>query len=135
MLRLVKENSIEQAARSDSANDGGDAFRVPLGDERFVSPRAIMRREIVHVPDIFAEAWPSERMKQRAEQNGWRAILCAPMLREGNAIGTIAVTRSAIGPFTDKEIALLKTFADQAVISIDNLRLFKELKASNAEFT
>jgi GAF domain-containing protein len=135
MLRLVKENSIEQTARSDSANDGGDVFRVPLGDERYVSPRAIMRREIVHVPDIFAEAWPSERMKERAEQKGWRAILCAPMLREGNAIGTIAVTRPAIGPFTDKEIVLLKTFADQAVIAIENVRLFKELQARNAEIS
>jgi signal transduction histidine kinase len=57
------------------------------------------------------------------------------MLRENNAIGAIAVTRPAIGPFTDKEIVLLKTFADQAVIAIENVRLFKELQARNAEIT
>ncbi|HSF48817.1 MAG TPA: GAF domain-containing protein, partial [Burkholderiales bacterium] len=128
MLRLVKGNSIEQAARSDLPDDNSDVFQVPLDDERFVSPRAIIRREVVHVPDIFAEDWPSERMKQRAKRIGWRAILCAPMLRENIAIGTIAVTRTAVGPFTEKEIALLRTFADQAVIAIENVRLFNETK-------
>ena len=57
------------------------------------------------------------------------------MMRENHAIGAIVVTRAAPGPFTEKQIALLKTFADQAVIAIENVRLFKELQARNADIT
>ena len=74
------------------------------------------------------QAFP-QRVGYRSEPAG------VPMLREGVSMGVIAVGRAEPGPFSDSEIELLKTFADQAVIAIENVRLFKELEASNRDVT
>ena len=66
---------------------------------------------------------------------GFRSIVAVPMLRGKDAVGVIAVTRAEIGGFTPVETALLKTFADQAVIAIENVRLFKELEARTQDLT
>jgi signal transduction histidine kinase len=126
-IRLVRGDRIQEVATSQPYGEDRDVFSVPINDDQFLSPRAIVHRRIVHVPDIRTEDWTNERMKRRAEQRGWRAILCAPMLKENISIGTIVVTRAAPGPFTEKQIALLRTFADQAVIAIENVRLFREI--------
>src|SRR4029450_8657525 len=70
---------------------------------------------------------------RRHIQYGSRTVLSTPLLREGVPIGVIHIRRTEVRPFTDKQVALLKTFADQAVIDIDNVRLFKELQGRNAE--
>ena len=88
---------------------------------------AILERRVVHLPDTEAEGVPeAARLGNRARGN--RASLYAPMLSRDRAIGVVWVAREQPGPFSEKEIALLKIFADQAVIAIENARLFNETK-------
>ena len=96
--------------------------------------RAIVRQAVVHVPDVSRD---EERLEAQdlAEAIGFRSALAVPMLRDGAPIGAITVWRSDVGPFSDQHIALLQTFADQAVIAIQNERLFKELEARNRDLT
>jgi signal transduction histidine kinase len=97
------------------------------------SARAILERAVVHVPDV--EADPDYQHQGLARAVGYRSGLFVPMLREDGPIGVIVVTRAEPGPFSDSEIDLLKTFADQAVIAIENVRLFKELEARTQDLT
>jgi signal transduction histidine kinase len=128
-LRLVRGDYSELVASTDAAS----THRVSLTDKGSVTTRALTRGEVVQVADVFTEEWVGEDSRQRAKGRGFRAFLSAPLLREGKAIGVISVVRAAAGPFSEKEVALLKTFADQAVIAIENVRLFNELQARNKD--
>src|SRR5262249_13141159 len=96
-------------------------------------------RTAIHVRDFESDPDVSVASREMARAARHRSLLAVPMLRQGTPIGAIAVGRrgphGASRPFSEREIALLQTFADQAVIAIENVRLFKELEARNRDLT
>ena len=95
--------------------------------------RAILSREIAHIPDI--EADPAYVLGPTAQVAAFRSTIGVPMLRDGVPMGALTISRARPGPFPDRQIALLETFADQAVIAIENVRLFTEVQARNRDLT
>jgi signal transduction histidine kinase len=91
--------------------------------------RAALESRTVHIPDVLAD--PEYTWTEAQKIAGFRTALAIPLLREGNPIGVLALARSAIRPFTEKQIELAETFADQAVIAIENVRLFDEIQDKN----
>jgi signal transduction histidine kinase len=98
--------------------------------------RIARERQPVHIPDVMAEAAYAEGdpLRMAAVQlGGTRTLMSVPMIKEGRLVGAMAVYRREVRPFTEKQIELVKTFADQAVIAIENVRLFQELQARTRE--
>jgi GAF domain-containing protein len=94
--------------------------------------RALLEGRIIHVPDVLVD--PNYTWTEVAKTfGGYRTILGVPLLREGTPIGVMALTRSEVRPFSDKQIELVETFADQAAIAIENVRLFDEIQDKNRQ--
>jgi GAF domain-containing protein len=149
-LQTVLDTLVESAARLCEAESA--AIHRPVGDaypfiashgysEKYeeymrthpikpsrgsVLGRAVLLGETVHVADV--EADPDYALTEARKIGGFRTVLGVPLMREGIPIGIIMLTRSEVRPFTDKQIALATTFADQAVIAIENVRLFDEIQ-------
>ncbi len=130
----VDGDTMRKVARYGSVPDG-----IPLGTARQISRgsntgRAIVDRHPVHIHDMLAEReedFPD--VWQAVEQERLRTVLAVPLMREDTPVGAILLRRTEVHPFTEQQIALLKTFADQAVIAIENVRLFKEIQERNRD--
>src|SRR6516165_7849176 len=153
-LKTVLQTLVESAARLCEADQatitrqiGGKFFRaetygfssefmdyvsdVPVQPERgTVHGRALLEGQIIHIPDVLAD--PDYTWAEAQRLGGFRTILGVPMLREGVPIGVLALTRSEVRPFTDKQVELVTTFVDQAAIAIENVRLFEEEATARA---
>src|SRR3954465_2801828 len=105
---------------------------VPVVPERgSATARALLEGVVVHIPDVQAD--PDYTFNEAQRLGDFRTIMGVPMLREGKAVGVIVMTRSEVRPFTDKQIELATTFADQAAIAIENVRLFDSVEARTRE--
>ena len=105
---------------------------VPVVPDRgSATARALLEGVVVHIPDVQAD--PDYTFNEAQRLGDFRTIIGVPMLREGKAIGVIVMTRSEVRPFTDKQIELAATFADQAAIAIENVRLFDNVETRTRE--
>ena len=111
-----------------------DLADLPIG-RGFVNGRAFVDRAPVHVHDLQVAAHEFPDGRKAALRLGHRTVLAVPLLREDEAIGTLQIRRTEVKPFTDKQIELVRTFADQAVIAIENVRLFDEVQARTRDLS
>jgi signal transduction histidine kinase len=109
------------------------AHRPITPDRETMAGRTALEGRTVHVPDILED--PEYTWSEAQAKGGFRTILGVPLLRGGAVIGVIVQARNIVRPFTDKEIELVTTFADQAVIAIENVRLFDEVQTRTRELT
>jgi signal transduction histidine kinase len=155
-LQRVLDALVESAARLCDAYDAaiyqvfGDALflvahhgqiplRGPVGQytvplvRGLITGRAIIDRRTIHVVDSLAQGDEYPELPNRALQHGFRTALGVPLVHAGEAIGVILIRRAEVRPFSDRQIELVNTFADQAVIAIENTRLFEEVQARTRE--
>ncbi len=129
-IKLVGEDGRLYLAAYGGATEGKDALAAffPMPLESSSSGLAIREQRVLRFADVLSDDGVPEITRRVCERTGPRSFAAAPMLWEGQGIGAILVTRDTVSPFSDKEIALLKTFADQAVIAIQNSRQFHEIQ-------
>jgi signal transduction histidine kinase len=138
VLTLIEGDQIELAAHTSTDDTGDAAVRAAFPQSRhseWPPAQAIRDRAPINIADARTDTRVPETQHAHARVRGFRSVVAVPLLRHGEAVGAIGVTRRDPGGFTDDEIALLKTFTDQAVIAIENVRLFTELEDRNRDLT
>jgi two-component system, NtrC family, sensor kinase len=109
-------------------------FTLSLG-RGTIGGRTVLDARTVHIADVQAEAAEFPEASENARRLGFRTLLSVPLMREGVTIGVIQLFCTEVRPFTERQVALLQTFADQAVIAIENVHLFTELQARTQQLT
>ena len=120
---MVSPLELEEYARQHPISPGQETL----------TGRVAIKGEVIHIPDALAD--PEYAYLDGQRLGGWRAMLGVPLLREGSCIGVIAINRTTPQPFTAQQIELATTFADQAVIAIENVRLFEEVQSRTRELS
>jgi class 3 adenylate cyclase len=105
--------------------------RVYVPERGSLIGRTVLERRVVHIQDVLED--PEYELTDLQKAGGYRTVLGVPMLRQGSPIGAIAVGRNQVQPFSDAEIRLLQTFADQVVVAIENVRLFQTVERQRTE--
>jgi PAS domain S-box-containing protein len=130
---MLHEEAVHGPGRERILQAWRDFFPYRPGPEVAIG-QAVLERRVIHVSDVLAlPGNPLREATQRA--GGYRAFLAVPMLRDNTVVGVIACWRAEARAFGDRQIRLMQTFADQAVIAIENVRLFNELQARNRDLT
>lgn len=107
----------------------------PPLDRNTTAGRCVVENRTIHIPDVLEDGEYNWRGREGQQIGGFRTVLGVPLLRKGGPFGAFSLIRTEVRPFTDKQIELVTTFADQAVIAIENVRLFEEVKARTQDLT
>src|SRR5262245_48674391 len=126
MIGFVAHHNLDQAAI-----DACHQMFPMRPNTRALVGRTILERDVVHIADVAAE--PNDTYAATHQAMGIRTFLAVPMLRDGKPIGAVALYRREVGLFSDRQIELVKAFADQAVIAIENTRLLSDLNKLNEQ--
>jgi adenylate cyclase len=151
VLQTVIDRAVEicQAENGNIARLEGEVYRVAaftafspeyerlvrereyLPERGSVIGRTLLERRVVHIVDVLDD--PEYALQDLQKAGGYRTALAVPMLRDGAVVGAIAVARNEVRPFSDAEVRLLETFADQVVVAIENVRLFQTVERQRTE--